>query len=160
MTITTETCTVDTAAAFVEQFRAVWTAPTPEDLDALTHPDICLTQPLLPDVHGRQRADAYWRRVFTLVPDLHLDVINWAISADNTIYLEFHMKGTLGGKPFAVPAVDRYVLDSTGRVRHRVLYCDPLLIARAALRPRALTALLRAAMRIGTAAIRSPGADR
>jgi limonene-1,2-epoxide hydrolase len=152
MTTRSETCSADVASAFVEHFRAVWAAPTLESLDALTHPDVRFTQPLLRDVHGRQQANAYWRRVFMSVPDMHLDVINWAVSANNMVYIEFHIKGTLGRQPFAIPAVDRYELDSTGRVRHRILYCDPLLMAQAALRPRALVALLRAGARVAAAA--------
>lgn len=46
------------AAAFVQQFRDVWAAPSVESLDALTHPDVCYLQPLHPDVHGRERAGA------------------------------------------------------------------------------------------------------
>lgn len=124
-----EDSAADTAVAFVKQFRAVWAAPTVEHLDALTHPDVCYNQPLLPDVIGRERASQYWRRMFTLVPDLHLDVVNWAVSADNAVYIEFLIKGTLGRRSLSLPAVDRYELDDIGRVRRRILYCDFLPIA-------------------------------
>lgn len=159
MTSKLEASAADTAAAFVEQFRAVWAAPTIDRLDALTHPDVCYSQPLLPDVNGRERANAYWRRMFTLIPDLHMDVVNWAVSADNLVYIEFCIKGTLGGKPISWAAVDRYELDGAGRVRRRILYCDSMPMARAVLRPRGLAALVRAGAQIGLAAARK-GANR
>jgi len=137
------------AAAFVEQFRALWAAPSVEGLDALMHPDVCYTQPLLPAVIGRERTRRYWRRIFTLIPDLHLNIANWAVSADNAIYIEFQIKGTLGRTHLSLPAIDRYELDGAGRVRRRTLYCDSLPVARALLRPRGIAAVVRAGMRIG-----------
>jgi hypothetical protein len=145
----------DAVAAFVEEFRAVWAAPTIEGLDLLTNPDVCYSQPLLPNAIGRERANAYWRRMFTLIPDLHLDVVNWGVSADHIVYIELWIRGTFGRKPFSWPAIDRYELDVPGRVRNRILWCDPLTAANAMLRPRALAALARASARIGTAAART-----
>lgn len=130
----------------MQQFREVWAAPSVERLDALTHPDVCYVQPLHPDVHGRERASAYWRRIFALMPDLHIDVVNWAVSTDNLVYIEFRINGTLGGKPVSWPAIDRYELDEIGRVRRRILYCDSLPMARAVLRPRGLFAVLQSAL--------------
>jgi ketosteroid isomerase-like protein len=144
--------TSDIAAAFVQQFREVWAAPTVDRLNAVTHPDICYLQPLHPPVQGREQASAYWRRIFTLVPDLHIDVVNWAVSADAMVYVEFRINGTLGGKPISWPAIDRYELDEAGRVRRRTLYCDSLPMARSVLRPRGLMALLRAGIRIAVGA--------
>ncbi|TDH49544.1 nuclear transport factor 2 family protein [Mycobacterium talmoniae] len=140
------------AAAFVERFRQVWAAPTLERLDALTNPEVCYVQPLLPDVRGRDNAAAYWRRVFALIPDLHIDVVNSAVSADDMVYIEFRIHGTLGGRALSWPAIDRYELDEAGRVRRRVLYCDSLTMVRAVLRPRALMAVLRTGIRLGVAA--------
>lgn len=149
----------DIAAAFVERFREVWAAPTVERLEALTHPDVCYVQPLVPTVHGREQASAYWRRIFTLMPDLNIDVVNWAVSTDNVVYIEFRINGTLGGIPVSWPAVDRYELDGAGRVRRRILYCDSLQMVRAVLRPRGLAAVLRTGIHISlgaaSAAIRS-----
>ncbi|OBI51702.1 hypothetical protein A5707_13380 [Mycobacterium kyorinense] len=155
MTSKLTTSAADPAAAFVQQFREVWAAPTVERLDALTHPDVCYIQPLHPDVHGRERASAYWRRIFALVPDLHIDVVNWAASSDDVVYVEFRIVGTLGGKPVSWPGLDRYDLDATGRVQRRILYCDPLPMARAVLRPRGFIALLRAGSRMAFTATRA-----
>lgn len=142
-----------TPAAFVQHFREVWSAPTVERLDALTNPNVCYVQPLLPDVRGREAASTYWRRVFTLIPDLHIDVVNSAVSEDNVLYIEFRIIGTLGGKPVTWPAVDRYELDHLGRVQRRVLYCDSAQMAPAVFRPRGLAALVRAGVRLGAAAV-------
>lgn len=142
------------ATAFVERFRAVWAAPSVERLDALTHPDVCYVQPLLPDVRGREAANAYWHRIFTLIPDLHIDVVNAAVSADTVVYIEFRIIGTLGGRSVMWPAIDRYELDEVGRVRRRVLYCDSAQLVPALLRPRGVAALLVAGARLGFAAFR------
>lgn len=148
------------ATVFVEQFRTLWAAPSVERLDALTHPDVCYVQPLLPDVRGREAAGSYWRRIFTLMPDLRIDVVNSAASADNVVYIEFRIIGTLGGKPVSWPAVDRYELDEIGRVRRRVLYCDSAQMVPAVLRPRGLATLLWAGIRLGATAVRSRWASR
>lgn len=145
----------EVATSFVERFQEVWSAPSVERLDALTNPDVCYVQPLLPDVRGRQAATAYWGRVFTLIPDLHIEVVNSAVSADETVYIEFRIIGTFGGRTVTWPAVDRYELDELGRVRRRILYCDTAQLVSAALRPRGLLALLRAGVRLGVAAVRS-----
>lgn len=144
-----------TPAAFVQRFEETWAAPSLERLDALTNPDVCYVQPLLPEVRGRAAAGTYWRRVFTLMPDLHIDVVNSAVSADNMVYIEFLIRGTLGGRPVRWPAIDRYELDELGRVRRRILYCDSAQLAPALLRPRGMAALLGAVVRLGFSAVRS-----
>jgi hypothetical protein len=143
------------AETFVETFRAIWAAPRVEDLDALMHPNVRYTQPLLPDVVGSQRAGRYWRRMFTIVPDLHLDVINSAVCADHSVYVEFVIKGTLGRRPLSLPAVDGYVLDDDGRVVHRTLYCDSLMMARTVLHPTAVIGLVQAGVRLAIAAAKT-----
>jgi hypothetical protein len=145
----------EVATSFVERFQQVWSAPSVERLDALTNPDVCYVQPLLADVRGREAAGAYWKRVFTLVPDLHIEVVNSAVTADEMVYIEFRIIGTFGGRTVTWPAVDRYELDELGRVRRRILYCDTAQLVSAALRPRGLLALLRAGVRLGVAAVRS-----
>ncbi|MEZ0383784.1 nuclear transport factor 2 family protein [Mycobacterium sp. pW045] len=145
----------EVATSFVERFQQVWSAPSVERLDALTNPDVCYVQPLLADVRGREAAGAYWKRVFTLVPDLHIEVVNSAVTADEMVYIEFRIIGTFGGRTVTWPAVDRYELDELGRVRRRILYCDTAQLVSAALRPRGLLALLRAGVRPGVAAVRS-----
>jgi hypothetical protein len=137
------------AQTFVQQFRAVWAAPTVDRIDALMNPQVRYTQPLLADVVGRERASQYWQRVFTVIPDLHLDIVNWAVTADDAIYIEFLIKGTFGRRQLSLPAVDRYELDGAGRVTRRVLYCDSLTIAGAVFRPLGMFALVRAGIRIG-----------
>lgn len=146
-------------AAFVQRFAETWAAPSLERLDALTNPDVCYIQPLLPEVRGRAAAGSYWRRVFTLMPDLHIDVVNSAVSADNLVYIEFLIRAPRG-RPVTWPAVDRYELDELGRVRRRVLYCDSAQLLPALLRPSGLAAVLRAGVRLGFAAVRSRWTSR
>jgi hypothetical protein len=143
------------ANEFISKFRVLWTAPTVEDLDALMHPDVRYSQPLLPDVVGSAAAHRYWRRMFLAVPDLRLSIVNSAVCEDYSIYIEFVINGTLGRRHLAVPAVDRYQLDADGQVLQRVLYGDSLAMARAVLHPSALVGLVAAGIRIAVAAGKS-----
>jgi ketosteroid isomerase-like protein len=111
MTRTLDATATVTAERFIEQFRTAWAAPTIDLLLALMHPDITYVQPLLPDVHGREQAGAHWRRIFSLGPDLRVDVVEWAASADNVVYIEVRAHATVGGKALSWPAVERCELD-------------------------------------------------
>lgn len=150
-----ESSAASNAHEFIDTFRALWVAPTVEGLDALMHPDVRYSQPLLPDVVGRAAAHRYWRRMFLALPDLHLTVANSAVCEDNSIYIEFVINATLGRRRLQVPAVDHYQLDTDGRVLHRALFCDSLAMTRAILHPSAWRGLIAAEIRIITATAKS-----
>jgi len=131
------------AADFVRRFQSVWAAPDPEALNGLVHADIEFIQPMEAPVHGHREAAAFWRRLFTLIPDIRGDVISWGLR-DDRLYLEFRMIGTLGGKPIEWVVLDRIVLEE-GRVRQRIAYFNPLPLVLAVItRPRAWPAYLAA----------------
>lgn len=124
------------AAQFVQRFGQTWANPSPERLNNLVHPDIAFTQPLEPTLRGHQEAAAFWRRVFTLIPDLRGEIVSWGYRA-GTVYIELRMIGTLGGKPIEWITLDRIRLED-GTVRQRTAYFNPLPLVRAVLtRPRA-----------------------
>lgn len=158
--MSTPTTNIESSAAsnareFIDTFRTLWAAPTVEGLDALMHPDVRYSQPLLPDVIGSAAARRYWRLMFLALPDLHLTIVNSAVCEDNSIYIEFVINATLGRRRLQVPAVDHYQLDADGKVLHRVLYCDSLAMTRAVLHPGAWFGLIAAETRITAAAARS-----
>lgn len=111
------------AAQFVRDFETYWRAPTPEGLDGMLAPDVVLRQPLSPPLRGLDRAKAGFRRIFALLPDLHAEVDRWSAAGD-TVYIEFRLIGTLGGRPVEWPAVDRFTLRD-GMATERVSYFDP-----------------------------------
>jgi ketosteroid isomerase-like protein len=146
MTIAPETaeCPEEKAVAdFVRRFETVWANPDPEALNGLVHADIEFIQPMEAPVHGHREAAAFWRRLLTLIPDIHGEVISWGLREDR-VYLEFRMVGTLGGKPIEWVVLDRIVLQD-GRVRQRIAYFNPLPLVLAVItRPRAWPAYLSA----------------
>lgn len=117
------------AAEFVERFAQVWASPTPERLNGLVHSDVVFNQPLEPVVRGHRNVAEFWRRNFTLIPDLHGDVVSWG-ARDGIVYIELRMAGTLGGRPIEWVVLDRIRLEH-GKVRQRTAYFDPLPLIRA-----------------------------
>ena len=60
---------------FAAAFADAWSAPTPDRLVALLHPDVTLLQPHLPPVRGRDAAHAELQRLLRWMPDLHGEVV-------------------------------------------------------------------------------------
>jgi hypothetical protein len=105
-------------------------------------------QPIEPVVRGHAMASAFWRRLFTLIPDLRGEVISWAHRED-VVFIEVRLHGTLGGRPIEWVSVDRILLDS-GKVRQRVANFNPLPLIRAlALRPTALVGFIKTRLSSG-----------
>jgi ketosteroid isomerase-like protein len=129
-------------ARFVARFQAAWSSRRPEELAALLHPEVVLTQPLLPPARGREAARRSLTRVLGLLPDLAIEVHRWSASGD-LVFIEFSFSGTLGGRALSWRLVDRITL-SGGLVLERASYFDPLpLFAAVAARPAALLRLSR-----------------
>jgi ketosteroid isomerase-like protein len=130
-------------ADFVRRFETVWANPDPDALNGLVHADVEFIQPMEAPVHGHREAAAFWRRLFTLIPDIRGEVISWGRREDR-VYIELRMMGTLGGKPIEWTTLDRILLED-GRVRQRIAYFNqvPLVLA-VITRPRAWPAYLAA----------------
>lgn len=98
--------------------------------------------PLFDAVTGEAGMRAMFGRVFALIPDLQAELDHWTV-APGLAFIEFTLRGTLGGKPISWRAVDRMELDGEKLVT-RESYFDPLPILIAVLtRPRAWPRLLR-----------------
>jgi ketosteroid isomerase-like protein len=127
-------------ADFVDRFARAWADPSSERFAELLHPDVVLIQPIGPVVHGRAEADAFFRRLIALIPDLRGEVLSWG-HRDDAVFIELRLHGTLGGRRVEWITLDRIQLDA-GTVRRRVAYFSPLPLLRAvALRPWALLGL-------------------
>ena len=135
MTTSTEDATV-AVAEFVRRFEQVWSRPDPHRLNGLVHNDVEFIQPLEGVVRGHEEAAAFWQRLFTLIPDVHGEVLSWGVR-DGIVYIELHMAGTLGGAPVEWVTLDRIRLED-GKVRQRIAYFNPLPLVRAVVtRPKA-----------------------
>ncbi|HEX2087872.1 MAG TPA: nuclear transport factor 2 family protein [Solirubrobacteraceae bacterium] len=101
------------AGAFVQRFAEVWAAPRPELFPPLLQPDAVTVWPGA----GEVRADQYpehVERILSLFPDLRLEVVDHAATADG-VMIAWRAHATVGGEPRAWSGVDRFVLRD-GRV--------------------------------------------
>lgn len=135
------------AERWVEAFTEGWRAPAGSDAfaehfeDWFTD-DVRMVQPQLPTAVGKAAFRESFRSAFELIPDLHATVRDWAARGD-TVFIEFTLEGTLGGRKVSVPAVDRFTLRD-GLVAERVAHFDPAPMLRAvATSPRAWPRFLR-----------------
>ncbi len=134
------------ASDFVDRFETWWAAPDPENLDTLLDPDVVLLQPILPRTVGLVAAQRSFRRLLAAVPDLTGTVHGWA-AKDTTVFIEFTLSGTLGGRPLAWPNVDRFVVGPHGRAIMRVNFHDSVaLVGKMTTRPRGWPPLLRSGL--------------
>lgn len=153
MTEATQTTSADgtaersAAERWVEAFAEGWRAP--ESLEAFAAhfepwftEDVRMIQPQLPTSVGKEAFRETFRPAFEMIPDLHATVRGWAAEGE-TVFIEFTLEGTLGGREVTAPAVDRFKLRD-GMVAERVAYFDPAPMLRAvATSPRAWPKLLR-----------------
>ena len=117
---------------FAEAFRAYWSRPTVDGLDALLAEDVVLRQPLGPTTRGLPAAKEAFARILDAIPDLHAEVDGWGAAGDR-LFIEFRLLCTLGGHPVAWPVVDRFSLRQ-GVATERVSFFDPTTLLLAVLR--------------------------
>ena len=140
----------DERTTFIHHFTAGWAGGAetlvPLFLPDLLDPDVVMTQPLLPPARGHDGFRAFFDVLFGAIPDLRGEVLDWR-ATDDGVEIDFTLRGTLGGMPFALPTTDRIVLRD-GRVLERHARMDSrALAATAARRPLATLALLTAPLR-------------
>jgi SnoaL-like domain len=103
-------------------------------------PDARMVQPLVRPHSGH---DAFCRNIatlFALVPDIHGRVLDWR-GDERTVFIEFHLQGTVGGRLVRLHACDRFSQDG-GLIRERHSFFDPApLLGAVARSPRALAGL-------------------
>jgi ketosteroid isomerase-like protein len=115
------------AAGFVERFEREWGRSDADALAALLTEDVVLMQPMMPRTVGREASRRAFARLFRLIPDLHVEVRDWAARAD-VVLIEFTLSGSFGGRELSWPAVDRIRLRD-GLVAERISYFDALPLA-------------------------------
>ena len=129
------------AEELVEWFADVWRAPTYESfcrqVAPRLAPDALMVQPMMKSHRG---PDAFCRNIATLfatMPDAHSRVLGWH-GDDQTVFIEFHLMGTAGGRHVRLHACDRFSHEG-GVVTERFSFFDPAPLVFAVLRsPRAL----------------------
>jgi hypothetical protein len=132
------------AQELVAWFADAWRNPTYESFCRAVAPrlapDARMVQPL---VRSHRGPEAFCRNIaplFAAVPDVHANVLDWR-GDERTVFIEFHLEGTLGGRPVRLHVTDRFSLQD-GVVTERASFFDPTPLVVTALRhPRALLAL-------------------
>ena len=115
------------AEDFVRRFAAYWRDPDPSTLDRILTDDVRLVQPLSATTHGLADAQASFRRLFALFPDLRGTVDRWR-GDDMSVFIEFRLHATLGAGRIEWPAVDRFTLRGA-KASERVSYFDGVPLA-------------------------------
>ena len=99
-----------------------------------------MVQPLVEPHRGHEAFCRNIAPLFAAMPDVHANVLGWR-GDERTVFIEFHLEGTLGGRPLRLHVTDRFSQED-GVVTERVSFFDPTPLLVAALRnPRALLAL-------------------
>jgi SnoaL-like protein len=136
----------DTAAPdLVAWFAEAWRAPTYEGFcrHAVQRfaPDVRMRQPLMKPHTGREEFCRNIATLFAVMPDVHGRVLGWR-GDEHEVFIEFHLMGTVGGRPVRLHACDRFSV-ADGVVTERHSFFDPAPLIGAFLRsPRALLSLL------------------
>jgi ketosteroid isomerase-like protein len=123
------TATNAEAAAWVAMFAQGWADPVDTDtfcdhFDPWFDDEVRMIQPNIRPIVGRKAfREQFARPLFTLVPDLHGTVENWAASGD-LVYIELRLEGTIGKRRFTLRTCDRIKLRD-GKATERVAYLDP-----------------------------------
>jgi ketosteroid isomerase-like protein len=140
------------AEAWVAMFAEGWANPVDADtfsdhFDPWFDPEVRMIQPQVAPTVGREAfREEFARPLFTLVPDLHGTVENWATAGD-VIYIELRLEGTIGRRRFTLHTCDRIKLRD-GRAIERVAYLDPApLLGAVARSPRAWPRFIRTQLR-------------
>ncbi|MCX2929464.1 nuclear transport factor 2 family protein [Mycobacterium sp. CVI_P3] len=136
------------AERFVERFSAAWTTPAPATFSDLFAPTIRLIAPLLPVTNGIEQAEEGFASLFSLLPDMRGQVIDWVATSDGVI-IDHVFRGTLGRQQVQWRGMDRFVL-ADGCGVERVHYADSRPVVNAAVRqPWLWPRLLRTGARPG-----------
>lgn len=115
---------MEIAEDFVARFSRFWADPRPEDLVMLLTDDVVLVQPLGTATSGIEEAQAAFAKLFDWLPDLRAEVDGWALRG-SSLFIEFRLSATLGGRRVEWPVVDRFELRGNKAVK-RVSYFDAL----------------------------------
>jgi ketosteroid isomerase-like protein len=128
MTPTDPTVSQTPPQRFLQAFEAGWRRPTYESFLATflpwMHPEVRGTLPLEPVALGHDGFRDQFRRVFSLFPDLRGTVKRAAVDGD-VLRVEAELTATLGGRPIAWTASDRFTFAGE-LVRDRVTSFNPV----------------------------------
>jgi len=114
--------TLSETERFLERFKECWGIPA--RFAALYHPEAAIRSPVFRrPVRGSEVADAV-ARTRSLLPDVRLDVRDWAARGD-VLFIEWEITATVAGEPFGWPGLSRFTLRD-GRAIEELVCFDTL----------------------------------
>jgi hypothetical protein len=97
------------AERFMEHYMEVWPSFDADRLDVAVDPEATIHHSgMARPIRGREEPD-YVRAIRALMPDISLEVANWAASGD-VVFIEYEMSGTLAGQPLSWTGIGRFKL--------------------------------------------------
>ena len=109
---------------FIERFSEVWKSPQPQDFAELFTSNGTLFHPTMERPIGAADVPDYVRRIKALVPDITLEVENWAARGD-VVLIEWTITATFGGERILWKGADRFTLEGD-KAKEGVAYFDTL----------------------------------
>jgi len=97
------------AERFMQHYMEVWPSFDADRLDEAIDPEATIHHSGMErPIRGTEEAD-YVRAIKALMPDIRLEVANWAARGD-VVFVEYEMSGTLAGHPLHWTGIGRFKL--------------------------------------------------
>lgn len=98
------------AERFMQRYMEVWPSLDADRLDVAIDPGATIHHPgMESSIRGTDEPD-YVRGIKTLMPDVSLEVANWAANDDNVVFVEYEISGTLAGRSLSWTGIGRFKL--------------------------------------------------
>jgi SnoaL-like protein len=98
------------AERFMERYMEIWPSFDADRLEAAVDAEATIHHSgMKRPIRGAEEPD-YVRAIKALMPDISLEVANWAASGD-VVFVEYEMSGTLAGRPLRWTGIGRFELE-------------------------------------------------
>ena len=97
------------ARTAVQRFASEWQNPVADNLEDLMHEDTQNLIPPMTEPANRAGVIEHFRQVLTQLPDLKVDVLQWAPTGD-AVMIEWQASATVAGQVLKWQGVDRFNL--------------------------------------------------
>ena len=98
------------AERFMERYLEVWPSFDADRLEAAVDPEATIHHSgMKRPIRGAEEPD-YVRAIKALMPDIGLEVANWAANGD-VVFVEYEMSGTLAGRSLRWTGIGRFKLE-------------------------------------------------
>ena len=98
------------AERFMKHYMEVWPSFDADRLEEAVDPEATIHHSgMEKPIRGREEPD-YVRAIKALMPDIRLEVANWAANG-NVVFVEYEMSGTLAGQALRWTGIGRFRLD-------------------------------------------------